>query len=160
MQHASDSSIEEILESIKKVIARDNREAAMVERKLRETRGMAERKTASEVMDEAMAEDEILDLGTSATAFIDGDEPQIAEPDASLTSHDAKESMRQSFAALSMIAGPSNNSDGEEQGGSALEGMVREMMRPMLADWLDENLPAIVERLVRDEIDMIAGKKR
>lgn len=26
--------------------------------------------------------------------------------------------------------------------------MIREMLRPMLKDWLDENLPAIVEQLV------------
>jgi cell pole-organizing protein PopZ len=38
--------------------------------------------------------------------------------------------------------------------------MVREMMRPMLAQWLDANLPEIVERLVKAEIARIAGKKR
>jgi cell pole-organizing protein PopZ len=34
--------------------------------------------------------------------------------------------------------------------------MVREMLRPMLKQWLDENLPAIVERLVRSEIQRVA----
>ncbi|MGA7428966.1 MAG: DUF2497 domain-containing protein [Xanthobacteraceae bacterium] len=29
---------------------------------------------------------------------------------------------------------------------------MREMLRPMLRAWLDDNLPAMVERLVRDEI--------
>ena len=40
------------------------------------------------------------------------------------------------------------------------DGMVRDMLRPMLKQWLDENLPAIVERLVRDEIQRVArGRK-
>jgi hypothetical protein len=34
------------------------------------------------------------------------------------------------------------------------------MLRPMLKQWLDENLPAIVERLVRAEIQRVArGRK-
>jgi hypothetical protein len=40
------------------------------------------------------------------------------------------------------------------------DGMVRDMLRPMLKQWLDDNLPAIVERLVRDEIQRVArGQK-
>ncbi len=40
------------------------------------------------------------------------------------------------------------------------EGMAREMLRPMLKAWLDENLPAIVERLVRVEIQRVARGTR
>ncbi len=39
-----------------------------------------------------------------------------------------------------------------------LEDMVLELMRPMLKAWLDENLPATVERLVQKELDRIARK--
>ena len=35
---------------------------------------------------------------------------------------------------------------------STLEDLVREMLRPMLKSWLDDNLPSLVERLVRAEI--------
>ncbi len=35
-------------------------------------------------------------------------------------------------------------------------GLVREMLRPMLKQWLDENLPDVVERLVRAEIQRVA----
>lgn len=34
--------------------------------------------------------------------------------------------------------------------------MAEEMLRPMLQDWLDNNLPVLVERLVREEIDRVA----
>ena len=37
-----------------------------------------------------------------------------------------------------------------------LEDLVREMLRPMLKSWLDDNLPGLVERLVRAEIERVA----
>ncbi len=37
-----------------------------------------------------------------------------------------------------------------------LDDLVKEMLRPMLRHWLDENLPAIVERLVRAEIERVS----
>ena len=37
-----------------------------------------------------------------------------------------------------------------------LEDLVREMLRPMLKSWLDDNLPPLVERLVRDEIERVS----
>lgn len=38
----------------------------------------------------------------------------------------------------------------------SLEAIVRELLRPMLKDWLDRNLPAIVEAKVREEVERIA----
>jgi cell pole-organizing protein PopZ len=37
-----------------------------------------------------------------------------------------------------------------------LEDLVQEMMRPMLKDWLDDNLPGLVERMVRAEIERVS----
>jgi cell pole-organizing protein PopZ len=37
-----------------------------------------------------------------------------------------------------------------------LEDLVREMLQPMLKLWLDDNLPAVVERLVRAEIERVS----
>ena len=42
------------------------------------------------------------------------------------------------------------------QNARTLEDLVREMLRPMLKTWLDENLPGMVERLVRAEIERVA----
>ena len=42
--------------------------------------------------------------------------------------------------------------------GITVEEMVREELRPMLKVWLDENLPPIVERLVRAEIERVVGR--
>jgi hypothetical protein len=42
------------------------------------------------------------------------------------------------------------------QNARTLEDLVREMLRPMLKSWLDDNLPGIVERLVKAEIERVS----
>lgn len=42
------------------------------------------------------------------------------------------------------------------QNARTLEDLVREMLRPMLKTWLDDNLPGLVERLVRIEIERVS----
>jgi len=42
------------------------------------------------------------------------------------------------------------------QNAKTLEDLVKEMLRPMLQHWLDNNLPTLVERLVRQEIERVA----
>ena len=48
---------------------------------------------------------------------------------------------------------PDAGSDG------TLEGLVRDMLRPMLAEWLDANLPELVEAMVAKEIARITGQR-
>jgi uncharacterized protein len=43
-------------------------------------------------------------------------------------------------------------------GGPTLEDLVRAELRPMLKAWLDANLPPVVERLVRTEIERVVGR--
>lgn len=42
--------------------------------------------------------------------------------------------------------------------GITLEGMVREMLKPLLKEWLNRNLPYLIERLVKKEIDIIVNR--
>jgi uncharacterized protein len=42
------------------------------------------------------------------------------------------------------------------QNARTLEDLVREMLRPMLKSWLDDNLPGLVERIVRAEIERVS----
>lgn len=44
------------------------------------------------------------------------------------------------------------------RGGPSIEDVVREELRPLLKDWLDQHLPAMVERLVRAEIERVVGR--
>ncbi len=48
--------------------------------------------------------------------------------------------------------------DGTER--RSLDEMAEDMLRPMLKDWLDDNLPTLVERLVREEIERVARGPR
>jgi cell pole-organizing protein PopZ len=43
-------------------------------------------------------------------------------------------------------------------GGPTVEDIVREELRPLLKSWLDANLPSLVERLVRVEIERVVGR--
>jgi len=42
------------------------------------------------------------------------------------------------------------------QNARTLEDLVKEMLRPMLKSWLDDNLPSLVERIVRAEIERVS----
>jgi hypothetical protein len=42
--------------------------------------------------------------------------------------------------------------------GPTIEDIVREEIRPLLKDWLNANLPPLVERLVRVEIERVVGR--
>jgi hypothetical protein len=53
---------------------------------------------------------------------------------------------------------PTNLSLGDGQ--QTLEGLMIAMLRPMVKEWLDQNLPATVERLVAREIERIARAHR
>ncbi len=45
------------------------------------------------------------------------------------------------------------------QNARTLEDLVKEMLRPMLKSWLDDNLPSLVERIVRAEIERVSRGK-
>ncbi|HRJ70425.1 MAG TPA: DUF2497 domain-containing protein, partial [Beijerinckiaceae bacterium] len=42
------------------------------------------------------------------------------------------------------------------QNARTMDDVVADMLRPMLKSWLDENLPTLVERLVKAEIERVA----
>ena len=69
-------------------------------------------------------------------------------PSTALVSDMVSQSVSQSLASLSDLA-PRNQAPD-------LDAMAEEMLRPMLQEWLDNNLPSLVERLVRAEIERIA----
>ncbi len=159
MAQDGEASVEEILESIKKVIARDNREGAMQARRRRTKE--AEQADAEHSVSTASA-DEVLDLGSME--FLDADIPEDSadddEGEAPLTTDAVRGAMRDNLAALAMLAEPGAPPQIVRSGETSLEGLTRDLLRPMLAEWLDKNMPGIVEKLVQAEIARIAGKRR
>ncbi len=76
-------------------------------------------------------------------------------PAASIVSSESEAAARSSLAALSsLLVKPSE----PEAADNTLEGLVREMLRPMMKEWLDANLPRLVEGMVAKEIARITGR--
>jgi len=126
-----DPSMEEILASIKRVISEDSRGDAAAAPRVRRTPTEA-----------ASTEEDVLEL----------DDPVTEET--GLMSSNVAAASRERLSALSTLR---RRSDLPADTG-ALDAVVREMLRPMLKAWLDENLPEIVEQLVTREIVRITGR--
>jgi cell pole-organizing protein PopZ len=131
--------MEEILASIKRVIAEDSRVATTGD-PAAAARGRRVRAVPPAAMP---AEDDVLEL----------DEPITEGP--TLLSDKSAASTRERLASLSAL-----RQRGEAQAADpgALEAVVREMLKPMLKEWLDQRLPEIVEELVTREIARLTGR--
>jgi uncharacterized protein len=129
----SEPSMEAILSSIKKIIAEDDR----VITRARATRAAAPRK------DEIEAEEDVLELTEAAEELLDDNKAQ---------------SLAQSFSVLKTLAEPGVAPQIVRSGETSLEGLTRELLRPMLKDWLDSHLPGLVEGMVAKEIERITKK--
>ena len=79
-------------------------------------------------------------------------ESQPSFNDSPLLSEDADASVASSFQSLATTVFLQNT--------GLVEQSLRDLLRPLLKHWLDENLPAIVERLVRSEIERVARAGR
>jgi len=112
--------------------------------------------------DDAAEEYEIMDTQPEAKPSFSPDPaplPPIASPpnDLNFVSNQPATEATSSFAHL---AGAVAASQGVPVGAGhkTLEDLVKELLRPMLKGWLDENLPPLVERLVEREINKLAGQ--
>ena len=161
-----EASVEEILESIKKVIARDNRVGAL---EARRRRMLVSEDDAAQPAPLARTHkvrdaEEVLDLSEME---VEAEEParkpvmpmDLAE-ETPLIADQVRDAMQENLAALAMLAEPPARPQIVRSGETSLEGLTRELLRPMLAEWLEANLPAMVEGLVQAEIARIVGKRR
>ena len=130
-------SMEDILASIKKVIAE--------EKELRSAARPAD-PVAEDVLPEETADEDVLELDEPLAPPVDLGPPLVDEQVAGQSRH-ALEQLQ--TVAATIPAAPLVN---------PLEDMVREMLRPMLKQWLDEHLPQMVEEHVRREITRITGR--
>jgi cell pole-organizing protein PopZ len=137
----TDPSMEEILASIKRVIAEDNRAQPA-----RARRVMPQPSEPAEI--EAGAESE------TGEDVLELDDPVTEH--GSLLSSDVAAASRARLAALTSLR---SQPEPIATDLNPVEALVRDMLRPMLKEWLDENLPGIVESLVTREIARITGRK-
>jgi cell pole-organizing protein PopZ len=132
-------SMEDILASIKKVIAE--------EKELRSTvRPVSALEDEPLPEENAVGDEDVLELDEPLAPPVDLGPPLIDEEVAG-QSRQALEQLQ--TVAATIPAAPQVN---------PLEEMVREMLRPMLKQWLDEHLPQMVEEHVKREITRITGR--
>ena len=147
-------SNEEILASIREVVS---------ERAGTAGRADADDSTILDLTQEIRDDGSVVDIVTAAAARdTAGDEPPDAADDAAeapeegLVAADTESAASASFATIAEVA--AGLGAPREPEGKTVEEMAREAMRPLIKEWLDANLPAIVERLVRREIERLSRR--
>lgn len=132
----NEPSMDEILASIKRIIADDDRN--------RPAAKSAPKSAAADA-----GQDEVLELTDTDS------NPSSSEV---LLDTNKAQSLRHSFSALQTLAEPGAAPQIVRSGETSLEGLTRDLLRPMLKDWLDTHLPPIVEAMVEREITRITKK--
>ena len=159
---STETSMEDILSSIKRIIAEEgDGPVSRVRKPVRAPAPAYDEDDEDEVLELNDAVRDPLPAAAAAapvTAAPPAPAPAAASPqpeiDPAILSARAAEASRGALEALSrMVVKPG------VPGGDSLEGLVREMLRPMLRDWLDAKLPEIVEAMVAREIARISGRE-
>ncbi len=141
-ERQSEPSIDEILSSIRKVIAEDD----MVDNGLNEAAfdTISSTDGSASKHDNAQSENDVLEL--------------TSMEDDSLVNQETAQGLRQGLSTLAALSQPSVRPQIVRSGETSLEGLVTEMLRPMMKEWLDQNLPPLVESMVEREIKRITKK--
>jgi cell pole-organizing protein PopZ len=163
-------SMEEILASIRRIIAEDNdAPEAGTEGEAKAPAATAEPAPAAaapasededvleltEVVEEEPMADAPAPKAPTELELVAHSEPLPPEDEAEEDRLISTASAAASVAALSQLVQRPRDRTSELPMGTVdrtLEDLIRELVRPLLKSWLDENLPLLVERLVRDEI--------
>ncbi|MEH6756446.1 MAG: DUF2497 domain-containing protein [Parasphingorhabdus sp.] len=187
-EHNKESSMEEILSSIKRIIAEDK--AIDTERPAAKREDMSQSNEAApriksvsnnvtpiapipkiiaakkdqmgQPSDKVSDRDDgILELTNEVTDNIASSARGVfgdRRKEERLINDQKLDSMRQSLSALVAMEGASDSAPAKPSNGTSLEDMTRDLMRPMLKEWLDDNLPKLVEEMVSREIQRISNK--
>lgn len=167
----SDPSMEEILATVRRIIAEDERSGVVQPPPPKAGGGdvlVLTQAIGDEALPPAPSAPSPARVEIAAAVLPDGRrEPEPPRPEFApaaarperLVSSAAADATAAAFARLSTM--PRERREGELRigaGDRTLEDIVRDMLRPLLQSWLDENLPGIVERLVRAEIARVVGQ--
>lgn len=165
-ENSKESSMEEILSSIKRIIAEDK--AIEIDRPAKRSNAVPQAKH-DEILE---LTDKVEDNNPTSARGVFGDrrkqEREAEETNSQPEEAPIKEdrliddqklnSMRNSLSALVAMEGANTPAPEKPNRQTSLEDMTRELMKPMLKSWLDENLPKLVEEMVAKEIQRISQK--
>ncbi len=136
--------MDEILSSIKKIIADDDRTKKSAPKPAAKTDVVLTQVQEAHVDDETVLE-------LTQTAEIEFEEGDLLD-------ENKAQSLARSFSTLQTLAEPGAAPQIVRSGETSLEGLTRELLRPMLKEWLDANLPQLVDSMVEREIARITRK--
>jgi uncharacterized protein len=164
-----DPSMEDIIASISRIIAEDSRTSEPKRGSWRDKTGVLELTDAigddgsvrklggGTPTDPQGAPEPIAQTGDPHTAAAAETGGESREPGHALVSAASAEAAAAAFGRLGAAAKERRITPSPilAPNGPTLEEIVRDALRPLLRAWLDEHLPAVVERLVRDEIERL-----
>jgi cell pole-organizing protein PopZ len=101
----------------------------------------------------------VTETGTGAVAPPASEPAPAASPPASLVAPEAAAAAASSVDDLVRTLS-TDRSMMVSSRGPTIEDIVRQEIRPLLKAWLDVNLPPLVDRLVRTEIERVVGRAR
>ena len=149
---SAEPSMEDILSSIKRIIAEDGEGQPTRARRAPKAAAASFPRSVEMVDDEP----EILELNEPAPE----PDPEPMTAGDPIVSRDALASSRGSLDALTrMISRPEAAEAPADGAAKSMEAFVAELLRPMLREWLDANLPELVEQMVAKEIARITGNR-
>ena len=162
-------SMEEILSSIRKIISEDTNDRGAVEDSITEPLELSdeveyEEKGKHKLVDNSEEEplelkDEIIDFSSESGSValppvgLELSEEQVVPGTNNLLSPEVAAASKAALSQLSQSLSGHDVPLGRAD--QTLEQMVKELVRPMLREWLEDNLPTVVEDLVRREIKRI-----
>jgi len=88
------------------------------------------------------------------------DEPQYEQAPPMEYAPESLMSQQAAYAAQASFQALANSMMNQLGGDAGLQEKARELLKPMLKSWLDDHLPSLVERMVRDEIERVARRGR
>jgi uncharacterized protein len=148
-EKAPEPSIDEILASIRRSIVPEDDAGKPAARKS-SSRKPAPVPAAMSGLDSAPVVPAEGEAQTQSTAANGGSDAAGPTPDGSLLSARTTAAVDTAFHSLAHTV--------ISQNPRTLEDLVRDMLKPMLKEWLDANLPDMVERLVRAEIERVSRR--
>lgn len=149
---ANEPSMEEILASIRKIIAEDQRAPAAPGEE-----DLAVALAAAPAMNDDADGDDVLELRAAQPAQPAQPAPVALAPRPQLTAEPPAATLLSETSAQATGAAFQSLANAVfTQNARTMDDLVKDMLRPMLKSWLDENLPSLVERLVRAEIERVA----
>lgn len=162
-------SMEEILASIRRIIAEDGDQPAPAPAKAPPAAAAASKPEEilelTEVVEEEHSPPPAAAAPVEAPVHMPRD-PAPVEPPTTAEGLVSSAAAAASVAALSQLKQIGQRSEQRMsdipvgEGQRTIEGMVREMLLPLLKEWLDSNLPHIVERIVQEEVERLVRASR